>query len=143
MNETIRKFGYPESLIGETDGWVVLLRPKQVTAGSMILAAKSDVESLGGLSATLGADLPEAASRLEACLSRVVAHDKVNYLALMMVDSHVHFHVIPRYDGRRAAGNTSILDRGWPKHPNLTDVVDVPSDDWAVLLAELRAAWRN
>ena len=28
-------------------------------------------------------------------------HQKINYLALMMVDPHVHFHVIPRYSGSR------------------------------------------
>ena len=31
MNETIRKFGYPETLVKEYTHWVVLLRPKQPT----------------------------------------------------------------------------------------------------------------
>ena len=36
MNDTIVKFGYPWTLLAEYDRWVVLLRQKQVTAGSMV-----------------------------------------------------------------------------------------------------------
>ena len=39
MNPTIEKFGYPGTLIGETAHWVVLLRPAQVTLGSLVVAA--------------------------------------------------------------------------------------------------------
>ena len=48
-NETMRKFGYPETLIREYDHWVVLLRPAQVTLGSLVLAAKSDATAFGQL----------------------------------------------------------------------------------------------
>ena len=53
MNDTIRKFGYPATLIAEYEHWVVLLRPAQPTAGALVLAAKSDVEAF--------AELPPAA----------------------------------------------------------------------------------
>ena len=39
MNVTMQKFGYPDTLIAEYDHWVVLLRPSQVTLGSLVLAA--------------------------------------------------------------------------------------------------------
>ena len=42
MNPTIEKFGYPATLVREFEHWVVLLRPAQVTLGSLVLAAKSD-----------------------------------------------------------------------------------------------------
>ena len=35
MNETARKFGYPASMVGDYDHWLVLLRPAQVTLGSL------------------------------------------------------------------------------------------------------------
>ena len=38
---------------------------------------------------------------------------------LMMVDPHVHFHVLPRYDGERRWGDLAIADGGWPKLPDL------------------------
>ena len=42
MNPTIVKFGYPATLVRELDHWLILLRPAQVTLGSLVLAAKSD-----------------------------------------------------------------------------------------------------
>ena len=38
VNDTIAKFGYPDSLVHEYDGWVVLLRHDQVTPGALVLA---------------------------------------------------------------------------------------------------------
>src|SRR3546814_2464599 len=35
MNDTILKFGYPATLIREYEHWVVLLRPAQLTLGSL------------------------------------------------------------------------------------------------------------
>ena len=49
INETMRKFGYPQTLIREYDHWVVLLRPAQVTLGSLILAAKGEATAFGAL----------------------------------------------------------------------------------------------
>ena len=42
MNPTIDKFGYPATLVREYQHWLVLVRPAQVTLGSLVLAAKSD-----------------------------------------------------------------------------------------------------
>ena len=44
-----RKFGHPDSLLRDFDHWVVLLRPGQVTLGSLVLAAKSDAMAFGAL----------------------------------------------------------------------------------------------
>ncbi|MEK7719657.1 MAG: HIT family protein, partial [Bacteroidota bacterium] len=41
MNQTIKAFDYPDTLIKEYEYWVVLLRPQQITLGSLIIAAKS------------------------------------------------------------------------------------------------------
>ena len=48
MNPTIEKFGYPGTLLCEFDHWVVLLRPAQVTLGSLVLAAKGDAAVTAG-----------------------------------------------------------------------------------------------
>ena len=42
-----------------------------------------------------------ATADLEGALRATFDHQKINYLALMMVDPHVHFHVIPRYSTTR------------------------------------------
>ena len=36
------------------------------------------------------------------------AYERINYLMLMMVDPHVHFHVIPRYSGEPRMGRARL-----------------------------------
>ncbi len=49
----------------------------------------------------------------------VVDFDRINYLMLMMVDPHVHFHVFPRYEVSRTFEGLELPDRGWPGPPDL------------------------
>ena len=52
INSTIEKFGYPSTLLRDYRHWVLLLRPAQVTAGSLIggasLGPEKALGSLGG-----------------------------------------------------------------------------------------------
>lgn len=123
MNETILRFGYPATLIAEYTHWVVLLRPAQPTLGSMILAAKSEATSFAGLGPDAFAELQRAVADIEAALAPAVRFEKINYLMLMMVDPHVHFHVVPRYAGERSACGVTVADSGWPKVPVLGEAV--------------------
>ncbi|NML09083.1 HIT family protein [Sphingobium sp. AR-3-1] len=119
MNSTIEKFGYPATLIADFDHWVVLLRAAQPTLGSLILAAKSDATAFGNLPAEAHAELKTVTATIEAALTKAVDYAKINYLMLMMVDPHVHFHVIPRYEGERSAAGVTVPDAGWPVQPDL------------------------
>ncbi|HVJ72317.1 MAG TPA: HIT family protein [Sphingomicrobium sp.] len=123
MNATIEKFGYPATLIKEYDHWVVLLRPAQVTAGSLVLAAKSEATAYGSLSPEAFAEQRRVVVDIETMLKSAVDYDKLNYLMLMMVDPHVHFHVIPRYDGERSLAGSSFADSGFPGPPDLKSAV--------------------
>jgi diadenosine tetraphosphate (Ap4A) HIT family hydrolase len=139
MNATLQKFGFPATLVQEFEHWVVLLRPAQVTLGSLVLAAKCDVTAFGDLPADAFAELKQATAAIEDALSRFVAFDKINYLMLMMVDPHVHFHVIPRYDGVRAWRGCEFPDHGWPKTPELTNAVTLEPATRDDLVEDLRA----
>jgi diadenosine tetraphosphate (Ap4A) HIT family hydrolase len=57
---------------------------------------------------------------------------------LMMVDPHVHFHVLPRYERERHFAGTAYPDRGWPGLPDLA--ASQPSS--ATLVEALRQAWQ-
>ena len=98
MNATMEKFGYPATLVRDFEYWVVLLRPAQVTLGSLILAAKSDATAFGDLPPAAHAELAPVTAYVEQLLSEAVAYDRINYLMLMMVDPYVHFHIFPRYE---------------------------------------------
>ena len=141
MNETIAKFGYPATLIGETAHWVVLLRPAQVTLGSLVVAAKSDETAFGALPPEHHADLAIVTRRVEAMLSAAVGYDRINWLMLMMVDPNVHFHVLPRYDGAREHGGLTIADAGWPGPPDLKSAAALDEQQRMALRTWLTRLW--
>lgn len=123
MNDTIRKFGWPATLIREYQHWVILLRPAQPTLGSLVLAANSDATSFGDIPPEAHAELSVITKTLETALHKAVDYSRINYLMLMMVDPHVHFHILPRYDGTRSAAGLTLPDAGWPGQPNLASAV--------------------
>lgn len=128
MNATIEKFGYPETQLAEFAHWVLLVRPSQVTAGSLVLAAKSDATAFGDLPPPAHAELSAITASLESMLREVVDYEKINYLMLMMVDPHVHFHIFPRYAGVRSIAGMTLQDRGWPGPPDLRSGLEMTAD---------------
>ncbi len=141
VNETMRKFGYPATLLREYDHWVVLLRPAQVTLGSLILAAKSDATAFGQLPAGAHTELAQTTAEVEATLGAEVDYDKINYLMLMMVDPHVHFHIFPRYEVSRALGGVQIVDVGWPGPPDLKSGQELTGELMEMLKLRLTQGW--
>jgi diadenosine tetraphosphate (Ap4A) HIT family hydrolase len=140
-NATMLKFGYPASLIREYDHWVVLLRPAQVTLGSLVLAAKSDATAFGKLPLDAFGELAAVTKEVEATLFAEVAYDRINYLMLMMVDPHVHFHVIPRYEGTRTLEQVTAGDAGWPGPPDLKSGPALEADAMERLRARISRHW--
>ena len=138
MNDTIRRFGHPATLVAEYDHWVVLLRPAQPTLGALVLAAKSDATAFGELPAEAHAELKVTTTAIESALTQAIGYAKINYLMLMMVDPHVHFHVLPRYDGDRSGAGLTVADAGWPAQPDLAQAVKLDDAQVAALAAWLK-----
>jgi diadenosine tetraphosphate (Ap4A) HIT family hydrolase len=141
MNATIRKFGYPATLVADYAHWVVLLRPAQPTLGSLILAAKSDATAFPALPPEAFAELAKVTADLEQVVRCAVDPAKMNYLMLMMVDPNVHFHVIPRYEGIRSHGGIEIGDAGWPGVPALGEARKLSETETAELVGWLKGLW--
>ncbi|MFW2830830.1 HIT family protein [Sphingomonas sp. ID0503] len=141
MNATIHKFGWPGTLIAEYTHWMVLLRPQAVTLGSLVIAAKSPATAFGALPVHAFTEQAQVIADVETALGRSVGPEKMNYLMLMMVDPHVHFHAFPRYDGVRTHGELEIADAGWPKTPDLGSAVMLSEAQVADQVAWLKAAW--
>lgn len=141
MNDTIRRFGYPATLVAEYDHWIVLLRPTQPTLGSLVLAAKSDATAFADLEPAAYAELANVSRDIETALRAAVDHTKLNYLMLMMVDPHVHSHVIPRYEGTRSFEDRAFPDAGWPKLPALGEAVELDAAGIAAVSAWLKGFW--
>lgn len=141
MNATFEKFGWPATLVREFDHWAALARPAQPTLGSLVLAAKSDALAFGDLPAEAHAELKTVTAAIEAALARAVGYARLNYLMLMMVDPHVHFHVLPRYEGAREWNGREFVDVGWPKVPDLGNAVALAGDELGALVAWLKVAF--
>lgn len=140
-NETILKFKYPESLIKEHDRWVVLLRPAQVTIGSLVLANKENTTRFPDLSSDSFAELKQVCGQMEAALAASFGHDKINYLMLMMVDPHVHYHVIPRYAEAVRFDGEDYPDAFWPGPPDVTRSIDLSEAQLAAIQERIRGNW--
>ena len=141
-NATIEKFGYPATLVREYDHWLVLARPAQVTLGSLVLAAKSDATAYGKLPLEAFAEQGAAIAAIENAMREFCAYERLNYLMLMMVDPHVHFHVIPRYAEARQWEGLSFEDAGWPGPPDLKAATPLDPALFKQLTEQLRASFR-
>ena len=62
---------------------------------------------------------------------------------LMMVDPHVHFHVLPRYASSRLLAGVTHVDRGWPGAPDLSHSVTLDASGVAELVGLLKRHWRG
>ena len=142
MNPTIVKFGYPGTLLRELDHWLILLRPAQVTLGSLVLAAKSDAVAYSQLSAEAFKEQADAVGLIERTLGDFCAYERINYLMLMMVDPNVHFHVIPRYSEPRRWNKLEFVDAGWPGVPQLSTAIELDVKQMELLTDQLKARFR-
>ena len=140
-NETMLNFGYPASLIHEYEHWAVLLRPAQVTLGSLVLVAKSEATAFGHLPPEAFAELAAVTRDIEGTLGNEVAYEKINYLMLMMVDPNVHFHVFPRYSGTRTIDDVTIRDAAWPGPPDLKSAPDLAPQTRRKLRSRFSENW--
>ena len=142
MNATLQAFGHPAGLILEQHHWVVLIRPRQTTPYSAVIAAKSSASRLADLSPEAAAELPAVLRAYEAAVRCLAPACKFNYLALMMVDPHPHFHAIPRYESVLTIDGATWEDRDFPRPPDVLRGLDVDAATLERWRARLAAAAR-
>ncbi len=139
QNATLSKFGYPESLIKTYRYWHVLLRPGQVTIGSLVLICKEDVFKYSDISEEASREQKQVIFDIERILKKRFNFSKINYLMLMMVDPAVHFHVIPRYEFPVSFCEKQFEDKSWPTPPVLSNVLELDDIYRDELLSTLKA----
>lgn len=140
-NATLVKFGLPATLIADYKHWTVVLRPAQVTLGSLVLGAKGEWTAFSQIPPQAFAELAHVTHCLETGLRNFNAYDKINYLMLMMVDPHVHFHVIPRYGAPQTFAGVTFADAGWPGAPNLSAPTPITAEVQESLREAIRRHW--
>jgi diadenosine tetraphosphate (Ap4A) HIT family hydrolase len=68
-------------------------------------------------------DLINIVKFTERSLCEKFSFDKINYFMLMMVDPHLHYHVIPRYKEKQECLNQLWSDDNYP------GLVDITGDE--------------
>lgn len=124
-NATFSRFGGEDTLIRDYQWWSVQVRPQQATLGAMILLAHGPAQAFGDLPGGAHSELAQITRDIEGAVARF-GNQKINYLMLMMVDPHVHFHVLPRYAGEVEFEGITFADPGWPALPNLGHAPEAP-----------------
>lgn len=137
MNVTMEKFGYPHTLVAEFDHWTIQLRPSQVTLGSLALINKSEAKHLGELLEEEWTEFTVVSRFAEELLRRNFNAEKFNYLALMMKDPNVHFHLIPRYSQAQGFAGQTFNDIDWPNKTSL-EKIEVSDEVFAQILEKLK-----
>lgn len=115
----IEKFKLDQLTIKKVGSWIISLRPQQPTVGSLILTLNRYCEKLSEINFNEAQELESAFKEIERLLDVAFKPDKINYLALMMVDNQVHFHVIPRYEKKVHLNSNEYTDTEWPSAPSL------------------------
>lgn len=114
-----KKFKVDEYKIYETEHWIWSLRPHQATLGAGILSSKRECATFADLEQKEFADLSNIIKIIEPALKRSFNYDVINYLMLMMLDKHVHYHVFPRYEKPVEILGEEWKDENWPEVPAL------------------------
>lgn len=105
------KFKIKELALFESKYWVVGLKHQQPTLGSFVLSVKRDCSVLSELSKHETEELSAVFELIEVTLKKAFNYDKINYLALMTVDSYVHFTI---YQDIQYQGYSTMLNYSTP-----------------------------
>ena len=125
------KFRVEELGILKFTHWTWSVRAMQTTLGASILSLNVPASRWADASPAAMAELHTVINTVETRLKKRFDYDRINYLMLMMVDPHVHFHILPRYQTSRTFAGREWVDRTWPKPPEI--VGETATDE--VLLA--------
>jgi diadenosine tetraphosphate (Ap4A) HIT family hydrolase len=117
------KFGLARLTVKRYAFWTWSVRPVQCTLGASVLSLNRPCAAWGETTAEENAELATVIADIERRLKSCFAYDKINYLMLMMVDPHAHFHVVPRYAAPGERYGLQWIDNGWPKPPDLSSGV--------------------
>jgi diadenosine tetraphosphate (Ap4A) HIT family hydrolase len=103
------------TFIKEFKYWLVLLRKKQETLGSVVIILKNKKESIADVKPEEFSEFPAVVKWFESSIKETFGAEKFNYLAAMMKDNYVHFHGFPRYSKVIKFSGKDWKDSNWPK----------------------------
>lgn len=107
-------FDKKNNLIKEYKYWSLLVRNRNSTLGNCIVLLKRHAAAFSDVTKEEMQELAIVTKETEHAIKKAWNYDKINWMLLMMQDQHVHFHVLPRYAGKRVFAGQEWTDDAWP-----------------------------
>ena len=122
------------------DFWTLVLNENQATLGRVFFALNRHETDAAALSDAEVLSLWAFVRETKAALSALFAPDHFNYMFLMNLTPHVHFHIFPRYAQPREFGGQTFADSRYGDHydPAENRALDAAAEEQ--LIAALRHA---
>lgn len=135
--EFMKKFKPEENALKDFKHWIVVIREKQVTLGDAVIILKRNIPSMAEMAPEEAAELPIIAKWYEERIKSIYPAEKFNYVAAMMKDNFVHFHVFPRYSKNIMWYGINWADEEWPRVIKFKNV-EIPRDVLDEIKADIR-----
>jgi diadenosine tetraphosphate (Ap4A) HIT family hydrolase len=132
--------GITRGVIAGNEHWNLVLNENQATLGRVFFALKRHETDITRLSPDEVASLWEFVGQGKDALARLWSPDHYNYMFLMNLTPHAHFHIFPRYASAREFAGKTYADSRFGDHYDPAE--ERPVDDAAreALVAAIRGA---
>lgn len=115
MLEYAGRFSKPELMIKQGKYWSIVFRESTTTLGNCILICNRECPTFGDLKPEEMDEFPAMCSWYENKIKSLYGAVKFNYIAMMMIEEFVHFHIIPCYNEPKEKYGITWVDQDWLK----------------------------
>ena len=122
MLEFAGRFSNPNLMIKQGKYWSIIFRDSTTTLGNCILICNRECPTFSDLKPEEMEEFPLLCKWYENKIKTLYGEVKFNYLALMMKEEFVHFHIIPRYNREIKKYGIIWKDENWPNKINLSKI---------------------
>ena len=127
-------------VVCRNDYWTLIVNDNQATLGRVFFALNRHETDIAALSDPEVLSLWAFVRETKAALTALLAPDHFNFMFLMNLTPHVHFHLFPRYAAPREFAGETFADTAYGGHYDPAETRALPADAEAALLAALRRA---
>ncbi|MGO8671614.1 MAG: HIT family protein [Capsulimonadaceae bacterium] len=104
--------------IGGDDHWAVVLNENQATLGRIYLVLRRHETDITALTTSEQTSLFHHTRAVKRAVDSLFAPDHYNYVFLMNLVRHCHFHIFPRYEAPRRFAGVEFVDSAYGGHYN-------------------------
>ncbi len=120
------------------DHWTLVLNENQATLGRVFFALKRHETDVAALTEDELTSLWTFLRETKAALSTLFAPDHFNFMFLMNLTPHAHFHIFPRYAAPREFAGQTWADSRFGDHYDPDEARPVDDAAMDALVAALR-----